>query len=70
MKRICRILPVLLVPLLLLAACKQEPPDAGSSEVSETLPEITNPDLCQRGYRNPSDGGGGVGGFGGDRHRP
>lgn len=43
MKRICRILPVLLVPLLLLAACKQEPPDAGSSEVSETLPEITNP---------------------------
>ena len=37
------ILPVLLVPLLLLAACKQEPPDAGSSEVSETLPEITNP---------------------------
>ena len=69
MKRICRILPVLLVPLLLLAACKQEPPDAGSSEVSETLPEITNP-TCQRGYRNPSDGGGGVGGFGGDRHRP
>ena len=70
MKRICRILPVLLVPLLLLAACKQEPPDAGSSEVSETLPEITNPTFVSVDIETLSDGGGGVGGFGGDRHRP
>ena len=43
MKRICRLLPALLAPLFLLAACKPEPPETASSAVSEALPEITDP---------------------------